>query len=364
MFWSIGVISNLYPSSKIKIPCSAYSLSMDLAIAVNFWDAGPEAIGEDCHMYLKCFFATQGRLITVPVFSPVSQCNVQDDRSYVSGMKARYSQAKRHLWGSLDTGYAIRNVCSLYSKRFYGNVSKLKNSAKNGMTESLNLPHWCVFLQLLHRLLEAHILMGHLTLLIITGSCILPVKASFSFFFATKLWTMISDHPISFTVQVALVVSFWLRISCLIPNVIMLNFYEKYYQWNGFDRWELQGQIIKIEGSTFGYRVNHLGKRPLLESRRSGRLFIMDWLVVPISCLSFMLRSCIFLQIDCTIKSLQNQLSVVLYFLYTTKRSNDIERIRPTWMIQVVSTDPFKIKSGHQMPCICKIWPEMTNIKE
>lgn len=42
-------MSNLYAESGVKIPCSAYSLAMDLAVAVGFWDSGPEAMGEDMH---------------------------------------------------------------------------------------------------------------------------------------------------------------------------------------------------------------------------------------------------------------------------------------------------------------------------
>jgi hypothetical protein len=61
--WSIGSMSNLLPSSPAKLPLSTYSISMDLCISVDFWDTGSEAIGEDMHMFLKCFFATSGRII-------------------------------------------------------------------------------------------------------------------------------------------------------------------------------------------------------------------------------------------------------------------------------------------------------------
>lgn len=89
MFWSIGVMSNLYKNSPIKIPCSAYSLSMDLAVSVGFWDSGPEAIGEDMHMYLKCLFATKGHVIVKSIYSPASQCNIEGEgigyRGWFSG---------------------------------------------------------------------------------------------------------------------------------------------------------------------------------------------------------------------------------------------------------------------------------------
>jgi hypothetical protein len=114
IMWSIGVMSNLYPGSPIKLPCSAYSISMDLAAAIDFWDAGPEAIGEDMHMYLKSFFATQGKVIVKSIFSPASQCNIEGSGTgfagFTSYMQARYIQGKRHLWGSLDTGYSLRRI--------------------------------------------------------------------------------------------------------------------------------------------------------------------------------------------------------------------------------------------------------------
>jgi hypothetical protein len=80
MMWSAGVMSNLYQDSPIKLPCSAYSLSLSLAHAVDCWDTNAEAIGEDLHMFLKCFFATRGQVIVKTVYSPASQCNVEGIR--------------------------------------------------------------------------------------------------------------------------------------------------------------------------------------------------------------------------------------------------------------------------------------------
>lgn len=48
MCWSIGLMSIFI--LPVKFPCSVYTVSMQLARRVNFWDAGPEAIGEDMHM--------------------------------------------------------------------------------------------------------------------------------------------------------------------------------------------------------------------------------------------------------------------------------------------------------------------------
>lgn len=109
-------MSAIYPTSSIKIPTSAYGVSMELAVRIGFWDAGPEAVGEDMHMFIKAFLSTAATLVVETIYSPASQCNVIGDNhgqgfgGIVSDFKARYGQALRHLWGSLDTGYALRRV--------------------------------------------------------------------------------------------------------------------------------------------------------------------------------------------------------------------------------------------------------------
>ncbi|KNC97229.1 uncharacterized protein SPPG_07616 [Spizellomyces punctatus DAOM BR117] len=318
MFWSIGVISNLYPSSSVKIPCSAYSVSMDLALAVNFWDAGPEAIGEDMHMYLKCFFATEGRVIVKSIFSPASQCNVEGTGSgvsgYVSGLKARYDQAKRHLWGSLDTGYALRRTLMGMIAPGYEATIPLKNANVNkyGKEETPKLKYEpLVIMELLHRLLESHILMGHLFVLIVTSALILPIRSSFSYSVATFFWGYLSSDPVHPYVELALNVSFWTRMTIVIPNVIMIWYYEKYHQWVGFERWALQeaqmreSQTLKVgearrvdsatdlSGETMGHvkiasshahlRVQHLGKRAQLSSERRYPRNLFDWFTIPVA---------------------------------------------------------------------------------
>ncbi|KZP01101.1 hypothetical protein CALVIDRAFT_474773, partial [Calocera viscosa TUFC12733] len=112
IMWASAGIGGLYPSSTVKIPTSAYTVSMGLAVYVGFWDAGPEAIGEDMHMFTKCMFDTCGHLKVETIYSPASQCNVvgapaaRKVTRLVNAAGARWSQAIRHMWGSLDTGYA------------------------------------------------------------------------------------------------------------------------------------------------------------------------------------------------------------------------------------------------------------------
>jgi Glycosyl transferase family group 2 len=93
---------------------------MSLAEDVGGWDADVNAIGEDMHMLLKCFFLTNGQTTTRTVFSAASQCNItgrsNKDRTCTSLMPdfytiyMRYKQGLRHMWGSLDSGYALRQT--------------------------------------------------------------------------------------------------------------------------------------------------------------------------------------------------------------------------------------------------------------
>ncbi|KAG8833719.1 hypothetical protein FRC17_010182 [Serendipita sp. 399] len=60
IMWSAVGIGGIYPSSLVKVPTSAYSVSIGLAVYVGFWDTGPEAIGEDMHMFCKSLLDTRG----------------------------------------------------------------------------------------------------------------------------------------------------------------------------------------------------------------------------------------------------------------------------------------------------------------
>jgi hypothetical protein len=44
IIWSLNALGSINPYSSIKIPTSAYSLSMTLLIKSNFHDPGPEAV--------------------------------------------------------------------------------------------------------------------------------------------------------------------------------------------------------------------------------------------------------------------------------------------------------------------------------
>lgn len=121
VLWCAAGLSGLYATSSIRPPTSVYTVPLDLVDRVGGWDAGSEAIGEDLHMYLKCFFALNGNLTTRTVLAPVSQSNVTGGgkglRGQLEDYKARYKQAMRHMWGALDSGYAIRTLVDMIRDR-------------------------------------------------------------------------------------------------------------------------------------------------------------------------------------------------------------------------------------------------------
>lgn len=105
--------------TAVAIPTAVYTIPLPLACLADGWDTGAEAIGEDMHMMLKCYFATHGRLKIVSIPSPASQCNVSTGkpgiRGWLADHSARYAQGLRHMWGCLDTGYAVRQWCKVGS---------------------------------------------------------------------------------------------------------------------------------------------------------------------------------------------------------------------------------------------------------
>jgi hypothetical protein len=123
ILWGAAGMSGLYNGSTIAPPTSVYSLSLQLVDRVGGWDCDNEAIGEDLHMYLKCFFALNGNLTVRTVHSPVSQTNVTANghgkgiAGIANDVGARHKQALRHMWGALDTGFALRKVVELWWQR-------------------------------------------------------------------------------------------------------------------------------------------------------------------------------------------------------------------------------------------------------
>lgn len=203
ILWCAAGMSGLYRGSTIAPPTSVYSLPLELVDRVGGWDCDPEAIGEDLHMYLKCFFALNGNLTSRTILSPVSQTNVtaggygKGANGLASDMQARYKQALRHMWGALDTGFALRKVVELWRERKHTSrafrpLHNSLNDTTDGYVpqnhldnldperpvesgifsdvthDTLKNPDYLRILYLFHRLFEAHFLPVHMTIFVIT----------------------------------------------------------------------------------------------------------------------------------------------------------------------------------------------------
>ncbi|CAK7208213.1 hypothetical protein SBRCBS47491_000015 [Sporothrix bragantina] len=209
ILWCAAGLSGLYRGSTIAPPTSVYSLPLQLVDRVGGWDRDSEAIGEDLHMYLKCFFALNGNLTVRTVLSPISQTNVtaggygKGISGIVVDMRARYKQALRHMWGALDTGFALRKLVELWRNRKQTTRTfRPLHSALNDSTdvyipeaqldaltgspgadpsfdkgffsdvthEAIKGPDYRRIIVLCHRMFEAHFLPVQMTILVIASS--------------------------------------------------------------------------------------------------------------------------------------------------------------------------------------------------
>ena len=190
--------------SNVIIPTAVYTLSLSLVQLSNGWDGGPSAIGEDMHMMLKCYFATKGSIRIESLASPASMCNVSASRSGIRGWLenhvARYSQGLRHMWGSLDSGYAIGRWLDMQSGPLYSQspspdrIPRSRKLSETGFHKidpfKFQQPGRFTFrtLTLFTRLFEAHFLVVHLLLLIIASAIFHRLPWSANYFYLD--WTM------------------------------------------------------------------------------------------------------------------------------------------------------------------------------
>lgn len=274
MQWSMGVLSNFYPFSKKQTPCSAYSLSAALIDSVGGWDTDAGAIGEDLHTFLKCFFATQAQFKVQPIYSPASQCNIEGGRGYWSGVSARYTQSKRHMWAALDVGYVIRK--SLFAIFAPGYDAPFKDSAKVikspiSPSSRYHLPTiLCRCWSMFYTILESHFFVTHTLVMIATSSIILPPGIIPGI--AGPYWAALSSTPIDQGLITLNTIGNYLRIVATLFYIVGVYYYEKYQAWCGIYRWKEQ-QLGE---------PSRLGVRSKLQFRRPW-YSVFDWLAFPIT---------------------------------------------------------------------------------
>jgi len=140
----------------VAIPTSVYTLTLPVVDLVKGWDTGPEAIGEDMHMMIKSYFLMNGKL----------------------NIECVPSQALRHMWGCLDTGFAVQN---------WSQLGKSQESRTKDLTSPRSISLEWKFSQfklqtergyrvtwrnfdLLTRVFEAHFLPVHIFLVMLTST--------------------------------------------------------------------------------------------------------------------------------------------------------------------------------------------------
>jgi hypothetical protein len=187
---------------------------------------------------------------------------------------SRYTQAKRHMWGCLDTGYAIRRTIfgllapgydvgddGILFKTPMVDVQKPKN-------QLLQLPLSRLF-SLFHRLLEAHFILAHVVSIIIISSLLIP-HPSHPTQPATFFWSLFTSAEAHPYIYAALEFGGWIRFLAIFPFVTTIFFYEKYHHQVGTLRWNARTNSSK-----------NLGKRSSLQSTRAFSN-LLDWTALPI----------------------------------------------------------------------------------
>jgi hypothetical protein len=269
ILWCAAGLSGLYASSSIRPPTSVYSLPLELVDRVGGWDTDPEAIGEDLHMYLKCFFALNGNLTSRTILAPVSQTSVSSGQKGYRGMaadvQARYKQAMRHMWGALDSGYAMRQMVQLWKERkttvrsyrpLHSSAIGVENDympepdyekqlpVENGIFsdvthDTVPPPHWSQIFFLFHRLFEAHFLPSHMAVLVVSS-------AIYMFF--------VKDKPDTLGLNWTFVLANYLRMIGFGGTAVYMVFYERYHKICATAREAEMRSVGLADHMVFSYR--------------------------------------------------------------------------------------------------------------
>lgn len=104
--WSALAAQNLNSWFGVGFPISNYSISLQLAADVGYWDTWPDAIGEDMHMFIKAFLRTNGAATLQPIHAPINMTHVAG-ANWLRSLWARFLQAERHMRGIADTAYVM-----------------------------------------------------------------------------------------------------------------------------------------------------------------------------------------------------------------------------------------------------------------
>ena len=132
----VNMLGNLTKRNRMVFPQSTYHLSFRLAREVGYWDV--DVIPEDWHMFLKCYYQTNGQVEIEPIFIPVGNDSVRA-RTYFQSLKEAYHQKRRHAWGVTDLPYAVIQSLHRTEMSFYRRFRRVWAVAANHLIWST---HW------------------------------------------------------------------------------------------------------------------------------------------------------------------------------------------------------------------------------
>jgi hypothetical protein len=135
---NVNFMAELCKGHGLAFPQSTYTLSLQMAHEVDYWDA--DVIPEDWHMFLKCFFRLGGEVNTEPIFLPVGSDAVHA-ADYWGSLVQRYKQAKRDAWGADDIGYAAREFVTHSEIPLWSRTRRMWALVENHLVWST---HWFI----------------------------------------------------------------------------------------------------------------------------------------------------------------------------------------------------------------------------
>ncbi|KAJ3262755.1 hypothetical protein HDU77_011839 [Chytriomyces hyalinus] len=292
--WSSAHMAFFLPYYPFAPALSSYSVPLDLCAAVDFWDTGAEAMAEDMHMTLKLTMATGGRLRTIHIYSPISQCNVVGvKKTWSSDTYARLVQLKRHDWGgALEFSYFLRIVFSrLFSFNRPSSPSKLPKDffapatflgrCKQATTLSFMFYHmWEITVWAIHA-----VIINVLAIFLVPGA-----GPAFVSVIPNAYWNAVAGNmPVPAILPQTFAVVSYIQLS-LLPTVVAIAIaYEGMYSWCHVGRWNLDNHR---KGSESNHGYTSLGARSSLVSDKRKWYQFWEWILFIISAAVFALFMC------------------------------------------------------------------------
>ncbi|KAJ3016843.1 UNVERIFIED_CONTAM: hypothetical protein HDU68_012003, partial [Siphonaria sp. JEL0065] len=288
MGWSSSQMAFFLPKYPFVPATSAYSVPMELARAVGFWDTTWESVGEDLHMTLKCFFATSGRLQLQPIYSPASCFNVcGETTSFYSGVKARLGQLRRHSWAVISVAYTFRQIILWLIGRGSQLPKAYFQDPQNGTEPTSSyIRQSFAPLFMLFSILEITIWSTHVFILgILTGFFVPGTAVSFALNepVARAYWKFITgsaDTPVDGSILSSIRVASFMTVILVTSMLITLILYEGYYRWCTIGRWELNNPSQSPGAAGDMHPV--LGKRPASIAKRRELWHVVEILLLPL----------------------------------------------------------------------------------